>query len=171
VVVGFHASAWGAGADALMNDDPGFDLAGHAGATAAFMSDIGAAEADLIVVEMSDRDAAYNDRWWDPTNETLPDFEQGLSWAQALGDALGLAPLWWQIPYGHMGLPNTCDEYEDNRVDYFFDHPSEFASGGAIGIAFGAGATCMTTAESDGGHFLARAETFYEEGAPDLCGP
>jgi hypothetical protein len=171
VVLGFHASAWGAGADALINDDPDFDLVGHAEETAAFMSAVGSAEADLIVVEMSDRDAGYNDRWWDASNETLPHFEQAIAWVGALGDALELAPLWWQVPYGHMGLGNICGEYEDNRVDYFFDHPEEFATGGAIGIAFGAGATCMTTAESDGGHFLSRAADYFEAGGPPLCGP
>ena len=60
--VGFHASAWGAGHDALNSADPGFDLAGHAASTAAFMAALGANEADLVVVEMSDRDAGFNDR-------------------------------------------------------------------------------------------------------------
>ncbi|HUT79008.1 MAG TPA: hypothetical protein VM285_15020, partial [Polyangia bacterium] len=170
VLVGFHASAWGAGADALINSDDDFDLAGHAGETAAFMTALGAYEADLIVVEMSDRDAGYNDRWWDPVNETLPDFQQALAWTSALGDGLGLAPLWWQVPYGHIGLPDVCDQYQDNRLDYFFDHPGEFADGGAIGVAFGAGAGCMTTAESDGGSFIERAAAYGEAGGPPLCG-
>jgi len=171
VLVGFHASAWGAGADALINDDPEFDLAAHAEETAAFMSALGADGADVVVVEMSDRDAGYNGRWWDPTNETLPDFEQAIAWVETLGDSLGLAPLWWQVPYGHMGLTDICDEYQDNRVDYVFDHPEEFAAGGALGVAFGAGAGCMTTAETDGGHFLDRAVEYFETGGPPLCGP
>jgi hypothetical protein len=171
VLVGFHASAWGAGADALINESTDFDLAGHAEETAAFMSALGADAADVIVVEMSDRDAGYNDRWWDDTNETLPNFEQAIAWVEALGTALDLAPLWWQVPYGNMDLTNVCDAYQDNRVDYVFDHPEEFAAGGALGVAFGAGATCMTTAETDGGHFLDRATAYYEEGGPSLCGP
>jgi hypothetical protein len=166
-LVGFHASAWGAGHDALMMDDPGFDLSGHAGETASFMSAL--ADADLVVVEMSDRDAGFNDRWWDETDATLPNFVQAMSWAEALSSAMGLAHLWWQVPYGHVGLPNECDLYEDNRVDYFFDHPADFARAGALGVAFGAGAGCMTTPATDGGHFTDRAASYYESGPPDLC--
>jgi hypothetical protein len=134
------------------------------------MAALGADGADLFVVEMSDRDAGYNDRWWDAANATLPDFEQALAWTAALGDGLGLAPLWWQVPYGHIGLPDVCDQYQDNRLDYFFDHPGQFADGGAIGIAFGAGAGCMTCAESDGGHFIERAADYAGSGGPVLCG-
>jgi hypothetical protein len=169
-LVAFHASAWGAGADALVNADPGFDVEGHAASTAAFLTALGAADADLITVEMSDRDAAYNDRWWDATDAVLPHFAQAIAWTKALGEALGLAPLWWQAPYGHMGLPNVCDRYEDNRVDYVFDHADAFAAAGALGVAFGAGMDCMTTAETDDGHFLARAAGYYAAPRPPLCG-
>ncbi|MCK9463716.1 MAG: hypothetical protein M0R80_29200 [Proteobacteria bacterium] len=168
-LVGFHASAWAAGWDAFSNTDPGFDVEADAQATAEFLAAIGAADADLVVVEQGDRDAAFDGAWWDDTNAALPDFEQAIAWVRALGEALELAPLWWQVPYGHMGLPNECDEYEDNRVDYFFDHPDEFAAAGSLGIAFGAGATCMTTAETDGGHFLTRAAEYFEGDPPALC--
>jgi hypothetical protein len=170
VLVGFHASAWGAGADALINSSPGFDLAGHAARTAQFMTAVGAAGADFVTVEMSDRDAGFNGRWWDATNATLPSFTQALSWAGSVGSGMGLATLWWQIPCGHMGLPNTCDQYEDNRVDYFFDSPGQFASAGAVGIAFGAGASCMTTPATDGGHFIERASAYFSGERPLLCG-
>ncbi len=170
VLVGFHASAWGAGHDALTVEDPGFDLIGHARDTAAYMRALGATDGDLIVVEQSDRDAGFNNRWWDPTNTSLPHFAQAIEWVGALGDELGLAPLWWQVPYGHMGLENTCDRYEDNRVDYFFDHSEEFAAAGSLGIAFGAGATCMTTAETDDDHFLTRSIAYYASSPPILCG-
>lgn len=169
-LVGFHASAWGAGADALINSDPNFDLAAHAAQTAEFMKALGADKADLIVVEMSDRDAGYNGRWWDATNATLPNFDQAISWVSHLGEELNLPPLWWQAPYGHVGLDDTCDRYQDNRVDYFFDHPEQFAEGGALGIAFGAGADCMTTPATDDGHFAARAKEYYSKTRPSLCG-
>ncbi len=169
-LVGFHASAWGAGHDAYMNTDPSFDMDAHAVETARFMRELGADEADLIVVEMSDRDAGFNDRWWDETDATLPNFAQAISWVSTLGEQLGLPALWWQVPYGHMGLDNSTDHYQDNRVDYFFDHPERFAAGGAIGIAFGAGASGMTTPASDGGHFLQRAGQYYASERPPLCG-
>jgi hypothetical protein len=171
VLPAFHASAWGAGHDALTNSDPGFDLAGHAQETGVFMLALGAGGADLVVVEMSDRDAGFNNRWWDDTNASLPHFTQAIAWVQMLGEAMDLAPLWWQVPYGHMALEDQCDRYRDNRVDYFFDHPEEFAAGGALGIAFGAGAGCMTTAETDDGHFLSRAAAYYQNPRPTLCGP
>lgn len=170
-LMGLHASAWGAGHDALVNPDTGFDLAAHARSTAGFMRALGSDDTDLVVVEMSDRDAGFNDRWWDATNTTLPHFEQALAWASALGQEMGLAHLWWQVPYGHVGLENICDRYEDNRVDTFFDHPEGFAAAGALGIAFGAGAGCMTTPATDDGHFVDRATAYFEGDRPLLCGP
>jgi len=170
VLVGYHASAWGAGADALTNSDPGFDLTAHAQSTAVYMAALGADQADLVVVEMSDRDAGFNDRWWDASDATLPNFSQAIAWTQALGTALDLAPLWWQVPYGHMALENQCDRYQDNRVEYFFDQPQAFAAAGALGIAFGAGAGCMTTPASDDGHFVSRASEHLQGVRPALCG-
>lgn len=170
VLVGLHASAWGAGVDALSNSNAGFDAAAHAQATADYMNALGAADTDLVVVEMSDRDAGFNSRWWDPDNQTLPHFTQAIDWAGALGDGLALAPLWWQVPYGHAGLEDVCDRYSDNRVDYVFDHPEEFAAGGALGVAFGAGAGCMTTPDTDDAHFTDRAAQYFTEPRPPLCG-
>ena len=171
VKVGFHASAWGAGADALINDDASFDLAAHAEETAAYMRALGADEADLVVVEMSDRDAGFNGRWWDASDTTLPHFAQAIAWTQTLGESLDLAPLWWQVPYGNPALQDACDRYSDNRVDYVFDHPERFSAGGALGVAFGAGTGCMTTAETDDGHFLSRAATYFEGEPPAFCPP
>ncbi len=170
VLVAFHASAWGAGHHVFSVEDPEFDVLGHARDTADYMRALGATDGALIVVEQSDRDAGFNNRWWDATNTSLPHFAQAIEWVGALGEEMGLAPLWWQVPYGHMGLENVCDRYEDNRVDYFFDHPEEFAAAGSLGIVFGAGATCMTTAETDDDHFLTRAAAYYAGSPPMLCG-
>ena len=168
-LVGFHASAWAVGWDAFSNTDTDYDIEADANATADFLAAVGAAEADLVVVEQSDRDAAYDGSWWDDTNATLPSFHQAQTWVRALGERLHLAPLWWQVPYGNMDLANECDAYQDNRVDYFFDHPEELAAVGSLGIAFGAGADCMTTAESDGGNFLERAAAYFDGTPPGLC--
>ena len=170
VLVGFHASAWGAGADAYLNADPGFDLAGHADATAGFLRAAGADQADFVVVEMSDRDAGFNGRWWDATDGAPPDFAQAISWAGRVGDDLGLPILWWQVPYGHEGLEDVCDRYQDNRVAYVFDHPERFAAGGALGVAFGAGTGCMTTPATDDGYFVGRAQGHLAGERPPLCG-
>jgi hypothetical protein len=50
-----------------------------------------------------------------------------------------------------MSLGNTCGAWQDNRVDYFFDHPDRVAASGATGMAFGSGATCQTDPDSEGG--------------------
>ncbi len=168
VLVGLHASSWATGADAYLNNDSSYDVGADARATAAYLLDLGADYGDLIVVEMSDRDAGYNNRWWDATDASLPSFAQALTWTKTLSESLGLAQLWWQVPFGHMGLSNTCDAYEDNRLDYVFDHPERFVAAGGLGVTFGAGASCMTTPASDGGHFITRAQAYYESGAPPL---
>ena len=170
VLVGFHASAWGAGHDALSTSDPGVDLDAHADATAAYMAALGADRADLVVVEQSDRDAGFDDGWWDDTNATRPNFAQAIGWVERLGESMSLAPLWWQVPYGNMSLENACHRYQDNRLDYFFDHRSEFAAGGAVGIAFGAGEGCQTTPEHDDGHFVSRALDYYASPGMPFCG-
>lgn len=170
MLIGFHASAWGAGADALINEDPNFDVVAHAQQTAAYMNALGADEADLVIVEMSDRDAGFNDRWWDASDQTLPNFTQALDWTQALGQAMELPTLWWQVPYGHEGLDDVCDRYRDNRVDYVFDHPERFAEIGSLGVAFGAGTTCMTTPATDDGHFVQRSQSYFASERPCLCG-
>lgn len=169
-VLALHASAWGAGDDAYAVTDESVDLVAHAQKTAAFMNALGAADTDLVVVEMSDRDAAFDGRWWDADNQNRPHFHQAQTWVAALGAALELPTLWWQVPYGHLGLDDVCDRYQDNRVDYFFDHPGEFAAIGSLGIAFGAGAPCMTTPDSDDGHFIQRATEYFEGARPPLCG-
>jgi hypothetical protein len=170
-LLGFHASAWGAGYDAYLDNGPGFDRTAHADTTAAWLAALGAGAADLLVVEQSDRDAGFNGRWWDATNATLPDFTMALSWTSRVAGDLGLPLLWWQVPYGHVGLEDICDRYQDNRVDYFFDHPEEYAAAGALGIAFGAGAGCMTTPATDDGWFVMRASTYLAGPGTPLCGP
>ncbi len=170
-LVGFHASAWGAGADALINTDPSFDLMGHADTTAAYLTSIGADQGDVIVVEMSDRDAGFNMRWWDKTNATLPSFTQALAWSKRVAQDLKIPQLWWQVPYGHEGLPDMCDQYQDNRAAYVFDHADELAASGSLGVSFGASAGCMTTPATDNGYFVGRATGFFTAGAPALCGP
>lgn len=79
--------------------------------------------------------------------------------------------IWWQVPFGDLAGDDTCDHYRDNRADYFFAHAADYASGGALGIAFGAGADCQTTPQYDGGHFTAHANAYLSSDRPRLCGP
>jgi hypothetical protein len=168
-VLGFHGSSYGAGADALHEDDPAFDIDAHADETAAFMTALGAADADLVVFDMTNADAGKDGRWWDATNATIPNFSRGLGWAGRVADHMGLPYLWWQVPFGNMGLDDHCLRYRDNRVDYFFDRPHEFAASGALGIAFGAALDCTTTPANDDGHFVTRASDHFAAPRPCPC--
>jgi hypothetical protein len=169
VLVGIHASSWDDRADAFQNGDSTFGLAEHAAATAAYLRALGVEDADLIVVEMNHRDAGFNGVWWDPTDETLPSFRQALDWAEAVSRGTRRPHLWWQVPYGHSGLDDTCGRYQDNRLDYVFDHPERFATGATVGVAFGAGTDCMTTPETDDGHFLSRSASWFAGPRPLVC--
>jgi hypothetical protein len=131
--VGFAASAWGDSYDAM---DPTAPIEAKAQSHAAFLSAMGADQADLVVVEALDRDAGYwethkvvetpvgSGNWvlttipcsvdsgqrgrvyWDEANVALPNFSQHLRWVSALTTALTLPALWWQLP---LGVPSaTC---------------------------------------------------------------
>jgi hypothetical protein len=153
--IGFHASPWAAanGAD-----------------VGRYLSALGAADADLLVVDMSDRDSgcfeahvdpncqrgSASDAWyWDETNQGSPNFHQHLAWAAALSTAANKPLLWWQLP---LGVPadqrgGTAGHYRDNRVRYLFSHTAEFVAAGGVGAVFGVGAANQTTIETDGNQF------------------
>jgi hypothetical protein len=176
-LVGLHASAWSTNYDVAGNTNASFNVAGEAAKTATFLAACGESNADLVIVETSDRDAGYyqtvqsKNTWWDATNATLPDFHQDFAWVKALTEALGKPALYWQTPLGNASQNNTANHYKDNRVDYFFAHMTELAGAHAIGVAFGAGAGDQTTPESDGGNFVNKAKAYYGSagGGQSLC--
>jgi hypothetical protein len=174
-LVGLHASAWAAGADATLNTDPTFDVAGSAQQVAAFLRGAGGAAADLVIVETSDRDAGYyqvaenKNTFWDTTNATLPDFHQDFAWVKALTEALGVPAMYWQNPLGNANQSNVTNHWKDNRVDYFFAHMDELAAAHVIGAAFGAGNNAQTTPSTDGGNFIAKVQSYVSSGGQALC--
>ena len=172
--VGLHASPWGAGYDIVLNTSLSLDVAAQGRNTAAFLMQCGASLGDVIVADMSDRDAGYyqsigRNTWLDPTDTQLPTFSQVFAWSRSLADASGKPILWWQLPVGNMGLANTVNKWKDNRVDYFFDHPGRVAASGAIGMAFGAGASDQTTPETDNGNLIGHAGSLQRAGGQSLC--
>ena len=172
--VGLHASAWGSNVDVSLNTDPSLDVAGEAAKVGAFLTECGASSGDFVVAEASDRDAGYyqsvgRDTWWDATNATLPDFTQAFAWGKAVAEAVGKPLLYWQIPVGDMNQNNTTDHWQDNRVQYFFDHPDELAAAHAVGAVFGSGATGQTTPSTDGGYLVGRANSYYTAGGVPGC--
>jgi hypothetical protein len=171
-VVGLHGSPWATNMDVFLNADPNFDVTGEAQKLGAFIREC-APEADLLVVDASDRDAGYytsigQDRWWDDSNATLPNFTQALAWGKALSEAADKKLAWWQLPVGNMALENAENAWHDNRVDYLMSHTDEVAAAGGVLIAFGAGDGAQTTPETDGGNLIAKVNA-YAETADDLC--
>ena len=172
--VGLHGSAWGTKIDVLGNTDPNLDVVGEADKLGDFLKAAGGDQGDYVVVDASDRDAAWyqtqgRNTWWDTTNATLPDFTQAFTWAGALATRVGKPVVWWQVPVGNMSLPNTNQAWQDNRVDYFFDHPDQLVASHAFGAAFGAGDGAQTTPDTDDGHLSSRVTTYESAGGQALC--
>ncbi len=165
VVVGFHASQW----------------AGSASETIAFLNAIGAAQSDLLVLDMLDRDAGCFEArvdpncrrtdgpwYWDEANQTSPNFHEHLDWANALNQALGKPLLWWQLP---LGVPSdvpggTVGRYRDNRVRYLFNHVDEFVAVGGVGAAFGVGSRNQTFITTDGDQFKQAVRNYFADPMP-----
>jgi hypothetical protein len=173
--VGLHASAWASGTDVSLNSSASFDVVGEANKVGDFLSACGASDADMLVVETSDRDAAYymlvqgQNRWWDKTNATLPDFTQHFTWAKAISERVGRPLLWWQMPVGNETLNNTPNHYQDNRLDYFFDHMDQVATAHGFGVAYGAGAPDQTDPTTDMGHLVSRVGAYKAAGGQTAC--
>ena len=172
--VGLHASAWSTNYDDAGNTNASYDIAGDAKKTAAFLVACGADISDFIVVEASDRDAGYyqsqnKNTWWDDTNAKLPDFHQDFAWLTALAEAANMPLVDWQLPVGNMSLPNTTNQWKDNRVDYFFSHTQELAATHMVAFAFGAGAGGQTTPETDNGNLVSKVKAYATAGGQKLC--
>jgi hypothetical protein len=172
--VGLHASGWATSMDALTNTNPSLDVAAEAVKTADFLEECGA-DADFVVVDASDRDAGYyqsvrgENRWWDATNATLPNFTQAFAWAKALAERMSKPVLWWQVPIGNAGGNDTPNHYRDNRVDYLFGHLDEVARAHGAGVFFGAGQGDQTTAATDDGNLISKVNASHAAGGQVPC--
>jgi hypothetical protein len=161
VVIGLHASEWAAGS----GNDVG-----------AFLNQLGAAEADLVIIDMLDRDAGcFEDGklpqcqrpgkfYLDETNETSPNYAERLDFAKQVHDTTGKPILWWQLPFG---VPSdtpggTPGHFRDNKVHYLFSHIQEFVDAGGLGATFGTGAGDQTFIDTDGGQFKDAVTAYYE---------
>jgi hypothetical protein len=154
------ASTW------ATNGDPQFVTADEAAAmaqrTAAFIDAMGGAQADLLVIEWSDRDAGSGLRpWWDDSDMETPRPTRAMLWANTLSLAAGKRLFLWQMPVGNMALENVCDRYQDNRAAYAFNHPRDLFEAGVVGVLFGGGAACMTQVWTDGGFVASQGAIAY----------
>jgi hypothetical protein len=154
------ASTWATGSDPQVVSAPqAMQMASRA---AAFIDAMGGAQADLLVVEWSDRDAGSGLRpWWNDTDQDTPRPTRAILWESALSRAAHKRLLLWQVPVGNMALDNTCEHYQDNRAAYAFAHPRDLFDAGVIGVLFGGGATCMTEVWTDGGFVAAQGAIAY----------
>ncbi|MDB4973300.1 MAG: hypothetical protein JWN48_1641 [Myxococcaceae bacterium] len=166
-LIGFHASTWA---------DPDPKKIGQ------FLAQIGGTEADLLFVDMLDRDAgcfeAHTDPgcqrggttgWYlDESNQTSPNYKEHLATVVAIAAPVGKPVMWWQLP---LGVPSTtpggtAGHYRDNRVKYLFSHVGEFVAAGGVGAAFGAGASNQTDIKTDGEQFKRAVTQYYQSPTP-----
>jgi hypothetical protein len=133
--------------------------------TAAFHKGLGAEKADFWVAEKNGLDAGGwgGDRrfYWDDTQ-----MESYLAFVKTFTNAVGRPAVGWQIPIGHVGLPNSVNQYEDTFADYTFRAPTAYPNvakmidAGFRGILFGGGVGASTSVLTDGGWFGDRAAAY-----------
>jgi len=119
----------------------------------------GSSTYDLLFNDVSDRDAGYYkyvigrpEAFWDQTNATFPNFHRWESYLQGAIQATGKPAMLWQVPIGNQyyrSMNNTVGHYQDNKVEYFFDHVDELVQTGVVGMLFGAGDNHQTTTNFD----------------------
>lgn len=158
VAIGLHASEWGG------------ESVGD------YLSKLGAAESDLVFIDMLDRDAGcFEDGtlaqckrggtfYLDETNQTSPNYSERLAFAKQVSQATKKPIMWWQLP---LGVPSdtpggSSGHFRDNKVHYVFNHIQEFVDAGGVGAAFGVGADAQTTVDTDGGQFKNAVKAYYE---------
>jgi hypothetical protein len=159
VVIGLHASEWAAGS----GNDVG-----------AFLNKLGAAETDVVVIDMLDRDAGcFEDGklpqcmrggsfYLDESNKTSPNYAERLAFAKQVSATTQKPILWWQLPFG---VPSdkpggTAGHFRDNKVHYLFSHVQEFVDAGGLGATFGTGAGDQTFVTTDGGQFQSAVKAY-----------
>lgn len=168
-LIALHARSWATGVDIAASSNPDLDVKTIAEQTAAFLLLAGGPELDLLMVDWKNMNAGSGlSPWWDPANRTLPHFNRTLHWQNWLSHYANRRLLLWRVPAGNMNLDNTCDRYQDNRIDYAFGHTRDLVSAGIVGIVIGGGADCQTDPSTDGGNIQARASQYYSPPpAPD----
>jgi hypothetical protein len=113
---------------------------------------------DLLFNDVLDADAAYystvrgtDGYWWDTENIDLPNFARWETYLGAITAATGLSANVWQVPLGNTIYKvenNTTGHYQDNKLQYFFDHLPELKAIGVTGVMFGSGYTSTNPGDS-----------------------
>jgi hypothetical protein len=102
---------------------------------------------DVIFNDILDNDAGYfatelnhPEYWWDNQNIDLPNFARWETYLGAITKDTALPATVWQVPLGNTVYKvenNTPGHYQDNRLQYFFDHLPELKAIGVTGLIFG----------------------------------
>lgn len=166
-LIAFHASLWGNIISLKDNEEKILDLEKLAQNTADILLQL-SPDFDIIFIDWSDRDAGYDEIWWDKRNTSVPNFSRVLMFTNYLSHFTKKKVILWQIPIGNENLPNVTNQYADNRLDYVFDYPVDIAKSGIIALLFGAGIPNMTTQFTDGGYLKARAIEYCQKGKVNL---
>lgn len=153
--LGFHVNTWAwippTGGDARgmvwwRQDlaDQSADVNGHFFKNLFGGAAAGTDRGDFLVVEKYGLDAGFirstdasamgSRYYW--TDEGMA---RWVGWCKRVAQAVDLPILGWQIPIGHMALPNTMNRWQDTFMDYFFAHPKDFLDAGFIGLWVGKG--------------------------------
>jgi hypothetical protein len=150
---------------------------------AAFMTKVGAQNADFIVAQTSDRDAGCEEVsapppecsgrgsgpfYWDENNVNSPNFEQSIStWSTYRSDLPnGLPIIWWQTP---LGVPSSSrggytNHYRDDHVDYMLKNAYQYGNIDTFGIVFSGGASSQTSITTDNGEFATLLKQYLSTG-------
>jgi hypothetical protein len=132
---------------------------------------LGGGTADLLVSDVSDRDAGWyalpanggRDAFWNEQRGAT-----ALAFYKLVTTTVGKPLVLWQIPVGNMAQNNTLNHYQDDKVDYFFSHMAQVADAHIVGLLFGPGQQEQTTAETDGGNLIAKTIDYRNGGGTPL---
>jgi hypothetical protein len=146
VRLAMHVSNWATGWDLNSATDPTIDATDLGVRAGTFALASGAASFDLLFNDVSNKDAAYytyvlhKARFWDQDNAVFPNFHRWESYVKAVTTTTGKKAIVWQVPIGNQlykTMNNTYGHWQDNRVEYFFNHLAELRDAGLIGVLFG----------------------------------
>lgn len=153
-IMATHVSGWATMYDLGGDKDPWLDAEalGKVAGTFAALSGTqtvpaGVSTYDLVFNDVADRDAGHyasmgKQTWWDRTNLTFPNFHRWEEYISNIGQVTGKRLVIWQIPTGNQyfaTMDNSYGHYQDNKVEYFYDHVQELANYGVVALLFGRG--------------------------------
>jgi hypothetical protein len=132
---------------------------------------LGAANADFLVADVSDRDAGW---YAQPAHGGYDNFwteQKGaatLAFYKTMAETVGKPIALWQIPVGNMAQDNTLNHYQDDKVDYLFSHLDAVVDAHVVALLFGAGQQEQTTPETDGGNLIDKTINYWNSGGTSL---